>query len=238
MGVAEMVCEVQDAYFEGRYRDVIEIAARIHERDAKEEDTYDILLASYLALGDYEGVVNASRAWVSLCEESLKQLLYLVEAAYMLDDVDTVKDASFKLAFLYQSSERDQVFLSGALLGCALALDCGLEFPSDAVEVQALIEGNEPLSFWLRLKLGEGDQKAPTYDESVNPQAADLVRCLLALHHFSKGDSDEAARQLQGSAVDATGLAARKLFAQKAELQPVMSRVHPLFRKRLSSSAK
>ncbi len=105
----DMVCDAQDAFFEGRYNDVIALAAQIHARDEAEEDTYDILLASHLALGQYSQVVAVSHKWVALCEESLKQLVYLVESAYMLGDAELVKDAAFKLAFLFESSDHDQV---------------------------------------------------------------------------------------------------------------------------------
>ncbi len=46
----DLVVEVQDAFFEGRYKRAIELAARVLLQHPKEEDTYDMLLASHLAL--------------------------------------------------------------------------------------------------------------------------------------------------------------------------------------------
>lgn len=229
-----LVCDVQDAYFEGRYRAVVELAAVIHAQAPAEEDTYDVLLAALVALGDYHGVREAASRWVSVCGESLKQLVLLAEAAYMLDDAETLDDVVYKLAHLFQASEFDPVFLPGALLGVALALDAGLAFPEGAVESAALLnaEPNEPMAYWLRLQLSDGPETppAPVYDQLHNAQAADLVRCLQALHEPTR--ADELLRASEP--VDATGVATRLLLCPGAPTRDfARSRVHPLVRKRL-----
>lgn len=152
----DLVVELQDLYFEGRYRAAIELAGRIVARYTKEEDAFDILLASHLALQQYEDVIRCSVGWVAGCGESLKQLMHCLEAAYMLGNMDLVEDVAYKLCFLYESSSHDPVFASGALLAAALCVDFELSVP-DCVELGDLLQGEllqEPLAWWLSCKTG------------------------------------------------------------------------------------
>ncbi len=228
----DLVTEVQDAFFEGRYRAAITMARGVLASHPREEDTYDMLLASLLALGEYAEVVSASASWVAVCGESLKQLLHCLEAAYMLGDVDLVEDMAHKLCFLFESSAHDSVFVMGALLAAALATDFELPFP-DCLNAADLLAGDvlqEPVAWWLSAKLGRPyDYKIASADE----QARDLYHCLRALD-IATGEEDKAVL-LQTPATDATGLVARHLICG-AELRPnvPLSRVHPLFRKRLA----
>jgi hypothetical protein len=228
------VVEVQDAFFEGRYKTATELAARVLAQHPKEEDTYDMLLASHLALGQYEQVVSAAAQWVEACGVSLRQLLHALEAAYMLGNMDLVEDSAHKLCFLFESSKHDPVFVMGALLAAALATDFELPFP-DCLAPADLLAGEvlrEPLGWWLSGKLGRGYE----FDlAGADEQTRDFYQCLRAMD----GKSAEAVAALKDSQpVDATGLVARHLL-YGAELRPnlLLSRVHPLFRKRLAEKS-
>jgi hypothetical protein len=151
----DIVTELQDCYFEGRYRAAILLAEKIVVAHPKEEDAYDILLASHLALEQYEDVIRSSVQWVAGCGESLKQLMHCLEAAYMLGNMDLVEDVAFKLCFLFESSDHDHVFASGALLAASLCVDFDLSIP-DCVDLSALLQGEllqEPLAWWLSCKV-------------------------------------------------------------------------------------
>ena len=227
----ELVTEVQDAFFEARYGTAIKLAETLLERFEEEEDTWDMLLASYQALGQYEDVIVSSEEWVGRCGESLRQLVHLVEAAYMLDATAQLEDASFKLCFLYESSEHDPVFAAGAVLGVALALDCGLPFP-DCLEPCALLENTqvsrEPLVWWVKQKL-TNDAIAPKSVWSDDAQTADFEKCLFVLLNNGK----DASLLRDCAPVDASGVVARHLWLNRPLIPlPHPSRIHPLFRKR------
>ena len=230
----EAVTEVQDAFFEGRYRRAIDLAHAVLERYEGEEDTYDMLLASFLALGEYEDVIVSAQNWVAVCGESLRQLMHLLEAAYMIDQGALVEDASFKLCYLFESSQHDPVFAAGAVLGAALALDMGLPFP-DCIDPKVLLGeeavAREPLVWWLKRRLQSNEDLK--YECGKDDQANDFQKCLLALETHEK-DKDAVNVLLAGEPVDATGVAARHLFCGRDLVpNPALSRVHPLFRKRL-----
>jgi hypothetical protein len=98
--IDDQVCDIQDAFFEGRYQTAIKLCKALLEQYDDEEDTYDMLLAShlgnrlvpsmrkgsflFLARGEYEDVIVEAQIWVEKCGESLKQLVHLLEAAYMI----------------------------------------------------------------------------------------------------------------------------------------------------------
>lgn len=226
----DMIVELQDMYFEGRYRSSIELAEKILQTYTKEEDAYDILLASHLALMQYEDVLRCSGKWVAVCGESLKQLLFCLEAAYMLGNMDVVEDAAYKLCFLFESSSHDHVFAMGALLAAALCCDFDLPVP-DCVDLNDLLKGEllqEPLAWWLSCKVG---RRYAFQDERSDEQVRDFYRCLRAL----EDGRDGVAELLQTVAIDSTGLVARHLLCgTPLSKNAMLTRVHPLFRKRLA----
>ena len=206
------------------------------EKDEKEEDTYDVLVASHLALEDYEEVLLSCQRWVDVCGNSLKQLQYTLEAAYMLEEKSILEDAAIRLCFLYDSSMNDPVFFNAALLACALVLDVDLPFPETMSKNDAVLnESNDPLAFWIKSKLGE-KMEEEKFESMRDEQAKDRLICLKALLLFEREKNEEKAKALFESdqAIDATGLIARYLFKVIEEKPDVpMSRVHPLFRKRM-----
>ncbi len=100
----------------------------------------------------------------------------------------------------------------------------------------------EPLAHWIRLRMAGDDGAAvaavalPAYDAN-NQQAADFARCLHALYLSQHGRAAEAKSLLEGAAAeDVTGIAARQLLCGVVPRAPLlMSRIHPLFRKRLAA---
>lgn len=46
--IDDLVCDIQDAFFEGRYKTTIQKCKALLEKYDDEEDTYDMLLASHL----------------------------------------------------------------------------------------------------------------------------------------------------------------------------------------------
>jgi hypothetical protein len=226
----DLVVELQDMYFEGRYRASIEMATQIVGKYPKEEDAYDILLASHLALQQYDDVIRCSAQWVSVCGESLKQLLFCLEAAHMLGNMDLVEDTAYKLCFLFESSSHDHVFATGALLAASLCCDFELPIP-DCIQLDDLLKGEllqEPLAWWLSCKTG---RRYSFEEEKSDEQARDFYRCLRALE-----DGRDAILELaQTAAVDSTGLVARHLLCgEPLSKNTMLTRVHPLFRKRLA----
>ena len=145
----------------------------------------------------------------------------------MLNLLPQLEDAAYKLCFLYSSAQRDPVFFSGALLGAALAHDCGLPFP-DCLPVEELLVpevlGN-PLARWLAGKL-HLELSVPAQEEPMDSQVADLHRCLAAL------DQPDAL-SLSDESSDATGVAARQVLSgTTSDIVPHLPRVHPLWRRR------
>lgn len=236
--VDDLVCDVQDAYFEGRYNDVIRLGHELLEKFPEEEDTYDLLLASHLALGQYEDVLELSGKWVEACGESLKQLVLASEAAYMLQELALLEDAAYKLCFLFEGSGQDEVFVNGALQSVALALDSGISFPEStkAEELLKAASMEEPIAWWVARRLGHHDAK---FIEGKDEQARDLQRCLEVL--LLEGEAQEQAKEKlkQSKAVDASGAGARTVFLGEPLPQHVpLCKIHPLFRRRLGEEEK
>jgi len=92
----DLVCDLQDAYFEARYDECIELCNRVIGVKKKEEGAHEMLLACHLNLGHYNEVIKCGEHWVTTCGESLKQLNFTTEAAYMLEDQNVLKDCVFK----------------------------------------------------------------------------------------------------------------------------------------------
>ncbi len=226
----DLVVELQDLYFEGRYTAAIDLAEKIVGLYAKEEDAFDLLLASHLALQQHEKVLESSSRWAAQCGESLKQLMMCLEAAYMLGNMDVVEDTAYKLCFLFESSSHDHVFAMGALLAAALCVDFDMPVP-DCVDLNDLLRGEtllEPLAWWLSCKIG----KRYEFDVvKADEQTRDFYRCLRALEDRREG----VAELMETAAIDSTGLVARHLLCgTPLSKNAMLTRVHPLFRKRFA----
>jgi tetratricopeptide (TPR) repeat protein len=197
--IDELIVQAQDAFFENRYHQAVELCRSVLRQSESEPEVHELLTVSLQVLGDFDAAVLAAHQWIEKYGANLKNLRILLECNYLLARVPQLNHTIRELLDLY-GRQVDPLPKSMALsvlsFSAALASDLGDRLDNVIALVQEAERDDrlELLLGWTQLKIGHVDDGFATLNRVIARRSDDdgIAAAFLVIYQLEAGDRDGA----------------------------------------------
>lgn len=184
--VDDIVCDAQDAFFDGNYSEAISLASKAVALDG-DDDAYELLVLSLIETERFGEAFVESRDWHGCTKSAgVKAAISLLRTAYLVEDTDAFTSAAEELL----SAEED---VEEVLLLCNDLLPDRKEFVLRAIEARPESKHLSELR-WRITSSGseeEREHRVALGDDEVYMYGV-VARAGQMLRHPSSGDASTA----------------------------------------------
>ena len=197
--IDELIVQAQDAFFENRYHDAIEMCRTVLRQSDSEPEMHELLTVSLQVLGDFDGAIVAAHQWIEKYGANLKNIRILLECNYLLGRVPQLNNAIRELLELHTRHVdplAKNMSLSVLAFSAALAADLGdrLDHVIDLVREAERDDRLELLLGWTQLKIGDLEGGVATLERVISRRSDDdgIAAAYLVIYQLESGDRDGA----------------------------------------------
>ncbi|ELP86337.1 hypothetical protein EIN_296470 [Entamoeba invadens IP1] len=102
--VEDIICDAQDAFFEGKYEEAISLCLKALE-EGNDDDVYELLVLSHFERNDYTSAFESAERWYKVAKRlnKVRARLALLRSSYLIDNKQSFETVAVEMLGINES---------------------------------------------------------------------------------------------------------------------------------------